>query len=64
MNEPALKYDLEWSMVHPEILDNCLSTNSGGRFLNSVPTFNLSAVSDMFSINCKHLSFVFILTPV
>jgi len=23
MNEPALKYDLEWSMVHPELLDKC-----------------------------------------
>jgi len=23
MNEPALKYELEWSMIHPEILDNC-----------------------------------------
>ena len=23
MNQPALKYDLEWSMVHPEVLDNC-----------------------------------------
>ena len=23
MNEPALKYELEWSMVHPDILDEC-----------------------------------------
>ena len=23
MNEPALKYKLEWSMVHPDILDEC-----------------------------------------
>ena len=23
MNQPALKHELEWSMVHPEILDQC-----------------------------------------
>ena len=23
MNEPALKYELEWSRVHPDILDEC-----------------------------------------